>query len=242
VDNGEGGALLSLIAALLYIAVQSLSESDAAVTLERAAAAYSSVLDYHAVVETRVGSGGGNSPETRCRYEIAGSKPKSLFSEEMVEAPLRYRVRLGSDGTSAWGYSPSVNSYVEDPVPVQSAGLLHDLIQQHYRFFTRFQELDAFGGTAAIEGRESLRIHGEPHPVPCIRIRISVPGDDWTEELWIQESRFLVRKSVFRKKELMETVTTTTLWLSIEMGSHGAARFRFTPPANARRTNALTVY
>jgi Predicted periplasmic protein (DUF2092) len=86
-----------------------------------------------------------------------------------------------------------------------------------------------------------LRIQGEPHRVPCVRIRLSVPDDGWTEQLWIEESRFLVRKSVHRKKELMETITTTTLWRSIDPTSHGAAQFQFTPPANARRTNQLTA-
>ena len=155
-------------------------------------------------------------------------------------APRHYQVRLGTDGSSVWGHSPSSKLYVEDSVRAQSAGLLQDLTQQHYRLFARFQELDAFAGSAVIEGRETLRISGEPHPVPCIRIRLGVPAD-WTEQLWIEESRFLVRKSVFRKKELMETNTTTTLWRSIDPTSHGTEQFRFTPPANARRTNQLEV-
>jgi hypothetical protein len=241
----QADARIVITALLFLIAAQSLTEasenSDAASTLERATAAYSSVLDYHAVVETKVTSTLGDSSETKCRYEIAGSRPRSLFTDEIVVSPRRYEVRLGTDGSSAWGHSPSSKLYVEDSVAAQSAGLLHDLTQQHYRLFTRFQELDAFVSSAVIEGRETLRISGEPHPVPCVRIRLTVPAADWTEQLWIEESRFLVRKSVFRKKELMETITTTTLWRSIDLTSHGVAQFRFTPPANARRTNQLEV-
>jgi len=232
------------IGLLFFAAVQVIALSgdhDVAAALQRTAAVYSSALDYYADIETTVTSTSGETPETRCRYEIAGSRPESLFTGELVVSPRRYQVRLGTDGISVWGYSATAKLYVQDPVEAQSTGLLEDLKRQHYRFFGRFQELDAFVHSAVIEGRETLRIPGQSAPVPCIRIRLSVPATDWTEQLWIEEGRALVRKSVFRKKELTETIVTTTLWRSIDPSSHGRELFRFTPPAGAKRTNQLTV-
>ena len=74
-----------------------------------------------------------------------------------------------------------------------------------------------------------------------MRIRLALPDANWTEQLWIEDSRFLVRKSILRKKELMETVITTTLWQTIDTTSQGAVQFRFTRPANAKLTNQLMV-
>jgi hypothetical protein len=224
---------------LLFIATQDQPPaSDVVSIFEHAAASYSSVLEYHALVETKVT---GGPDQTRTRYTIASSRPRSLFTDEIVLAPIRYQVRLGTDGAAVWGFSPSSKRYVEDTVAVESAGLLHDLKQQHYRFFDRFQELAAFVGAAVIEGRDVLRIPGEPHRVPCVRIRLALPDANWTEQLWIEESRYLVRKSILSRKEVMETVTTTTLWQTIDTTSQGAVQFRFTPPANAKLTNQLMV-
>jgi hypothetical protein len=238
-------ALLILLIAQGLLTAQSGPETsgnlNAAFTLERAAAAYYSALDYHAVIETKVVSTLGDSSETKYRYEIAGSRPQFLFTDEMVLSPRRYQVRLGTDGSSVWGYSPSSKVYVQDSAQAEATGLLHDLTWQHFRFFTRFKELNTFGKSAVIEGRDMLRIQGEPNRVPCIRIRLSVPGADWTEQLWIEESRALVRKSVLQKKEVMETITTTTLWRSIDLTAPASAQFLFSPPANAKRTNQLTV-
>jgi hypothetical protein len=141
---------------LFFIATQDLAPaSDVVSILEHAAASYSSVLEYHAVVETKVT---GGPDQTRTRYTIAGSRPRSLVTDEIVLAPIRYQVRLGTNGTAVWGFSPSSKRYVEDTVAVESTGLLHDLKQQHYRFFDRFQELAAFAGAAVIEGRDVLRL------------------------------------------------------------------------------------
>ena len=122
---------------LFFIAAQDLPPaSDVASILEHAAASYSSVLEYHAVVETKVT---GGPDQTRTRYTIAGSRPRSLFTDEIVLAPIRYQVRLGTDGAAVWGFSPSSKRYVEDTIAVESTGLLHDLKQQHYRSSTAFR-------------------------------------------------------------------------------------------------------
>ncbi|MDQ6664810.1 MAG: hypothetical protein M3Z23_10490 [Acidobacteriota bacterium] len=215
--------------------------ADSAAILERVAAAYDQIVDYQVDVETTVISSEVDAPATKSRYLIAASKPKQLFSDERVLSPIRYEIMLGTDGETAWGYSPSSKKYVIDSVDGENTEEAKALREQHFRLFRKFEILDhadlivdVIGWKTCSDGKRNAS---------CIVLHLTPrEGEHWEEKLWVHASRFLVMKSVFRKTTPFETLTTVTLWRNMQVNVPiKQTRFQFVPPPNASRTNALQI-
>jgi outer membrane lipoprotein-sorting protein len=194
------------------------------------------------VVETKVESTLGNSPATKCRYDLASSKPKEMFTAERVLSPLRYEVHLGTDGNTVWAYSPTTKFYVIEANEIgKMEELSEELKRQHYRLFRRFEDLDRLDVAAVIQRFEWL--HDEGRSMQCVRLRLLPRSNSgWSEEIWVDTASYLVRKSVFQKTAPMEVVTTTTRWRTIQLnGKLDPSVFRFVPTGNAKRTNQIRV-
>ena len=70
----------------------------------------------------------------------------------------------------------------------------------------------------------------------------SVPENDWTEQIWVDQERYLVLKSVFQKKTLFETLTTITTWREFRINADlDPMIFRFVAPSDAKRTNQIQI-
>lgn len=230
-----------LLASLGALPISSAAGPDPKTILKGIAGAYQRLLDYRVTVETKVESTGGGSPPTKCRYDLAASRPRMMFTQERVLLPIVYEVRLGTDGKTAWGYSPTRKQYELDAVGNGGAALTAALRNQHRRLFTRFEVLDRLDVTVSIDGRGTIRAGGRA--IPCIRLRLRpTPAGRWTEWLWVDPVHYMVWKSVFREQRVLEVVTTTTTWKTITVDrAVNPEVFGFVPPENATQTNQLSV-
>jgi outer membrane lipoprotein-sorting protein len=208
--------------------------------LARIADAYNAITDYRVEARSKVTSDRSLDPPTKARYILIASKPRCRLSRERISSPIRYDLILGSDGDKVWGYTPQTKKYVVDSATGGHSEELAALRDRHFRYFRRFETLDRIGAVAEIAGSQVLSDGHEKVRCTALRLRPGSRGD-WTEEIWVSP-KYLVLKSIFRKKTLFETVTTRTTWRIVQInGEIDPALFQFATPSNAMRTNALEI-
>src|SRR6266540_3200805 len=132
--------MLRFVLAMLLPHASIAASPDAKELLQKIAATYQSVLDYRTVVETNVTST-VDPQATKCRYELIASKPKMMFTDERVLSPIKYEVRLGTDGNAVWAYSRTEKLYELGSTEDGDVELAGELRQQHFRLFRKFEEL-----------------------------------------------------------------------------------------------------
>jgi hypothetical protein len=208
--------------------------------LDDIAAAYESILDYRIEVDVIAKPELDSEPVSRTVYMLVRSKPHCWFSHERVIVPSRYEVFLGAGDDTAWGYDPRQKRYVID-----SSHSMSDqkaAVQKHHTlFFTRFESLNRSGGKFSVvgKGRQSDGV-AKKH---CTVLRLEpLDRQTWTEDLWVEEERHLILKSIFRERTFWGKRTITATWRLISInGGMDKPLFRFKPPQGAQRTNAIEI-
>lgn len=233
-DTGDGsahrGRTCVRLSALLVLAgaTASAQEPDPATLLHSVAARYSSATDYTFSVRTK-------SETSSFDLTLAASRPRQFMAHQKSRTSDPFELLLVADADTAWGYQPRRRLYTRSgPGPGEAR---EELARLHDRYFARFAQLDRLDATAELHGLGSV------HSVDCVRIVLTGRTAHWTEELWIDPARQLVLKSVVRRpRPLPETgdLVTTATWSAITIGTPpDPARFSFSPPSGARRTNTL---
>jgi outer membrane lipoprotein-sorting protein len=226
----------------LLIVFQCLAAGkDPAGILEKITATYEQILDYSVEVETRVADDLGAAPTTKSRYVLAGSKPRHWYSHVRVLAPIRYEVRVGSDGEVTWAYSPTSGKYVTGKSGLETSDQRTALREHHFRLFRKFETLDRLAVEVKLIGERS--VSDGKAKIRCAVLRLT-PTDrkDWIEDIWVDTNRHLVLKSRFRAKKLYQNVTTTTVWRNFRINDPpDPSIFVFVPPSDATRTNAIPI-
>ncbi len=107
-------SVLLILACLHAAGLLSAADAPAATILGRVGEVYGGAIDYQLTADCTAIRRAGDSPvvtTTRVRYRLAASKPRAFLVEATVLAPKQYEVRVGTDGESAWAYSPGENRY-----------------------------------------------------------------------------------------------------------------------------------
>ena len=206
--------------------------------LRSVAATYESTTDYYLEVRTTSKSA-QREEKSAFDYILAASLPTHLMVRQRSRTGDRFELKIGTEGSVVWGYLPLVKRYtINGPVKSEES---EELRRLHQSFFTRFKLLDRIEAEVESHGSEIVKSDGRP--VRCARLTLVPLNGEWKEELWIDEARFLVLKSVTRHKlpvpEVGEIVTTT-IWTHCQINHPlDPALFRFDPPNSAQRTNVL---
>lgn len=221
-------ATRSIIAFALSAAIPLLHAADAGTLLRSVAARYASATDYTLRVRTK-------SAASSFDLALAASRPRQFMAHQKSRTADPFELLLIADAGTAWGYQPRRHLYTRSgPGPGEARD---ELAHLHDRYFARFAQLDRLDATAELRG------HGSVRSIDCARVLLTGRTDHWTEELWIDPARHLVRKSVLRRpRPLPETgdLVTTTTWSEISVDTPpDPALFNFVPPPGARRTNTL---
>lgn len=226
-----------IVACLLAVSLAA-AEHSVEELLRSVAATYESTSDYY--LEVRSTSKSVQREEKAAfDYILAASLPTHLMVRQRSRTGDRFELRIGTEGSAVWGYLPLAKLYtINGPDKSDES---EELRRLHQRFFTRFKLLDRI--EAEVESHGSGIVKSDGKPIRCARVRLVSLDGGWTEELWIDEMRCLVLKSVARHKlpvpEVGEIVTST-IWTHCQLNHPpDPALFRFDPPNSAQRTNVL---
>ncbi len=161
------------------------------------------------------------------------------YVHEVVLAPFRAEVLLGSDGEIAWGLAPLLKRYVIHDHPFERTEEWLSLRDIHSRYLVRFELIDRIraatellGYRTSSDGRRKVR---------CAVLRLLPDKEDWTEEIWIDPQRSVVLRSVFRKTTPFGVVLTETQWRNLQPNVGHHPLFTLVAPGDAMRTTAIPL-
>jgi outer membrane lipoprotein-sorting protein len=154
-----------------------------------------------------------------------------------------------SDGQRTWIYSPNRKEYMEvqggaahrDEQPGSSQGTgINPFSQYENLLVNRFRNLSTYSTTAVVEKEGNIKIGADK--VKCYIVKIESPTGK--HELWVDENRFLVLRSIDTSPTPQEGIATqTTVTFDVKEVNLSAkledALFSFAPPENAKKVDVL---
>jgi len=145
------------------------------------------------------------------------------------------KIVVVSDGETTWNYSPPVHQYSVLPSAASIVqGESDDPVARTENLLvTRYRVLERFGDKAKLDGDQSVKMKGQK--VACYVIEAQI--DTVHIKLWVDQERYLVLRQdqadpsgIYSKLEIKQFSTAGPLESDL---------FKFTPPGNARKVDAL---
>ncbi|RMH49027.1 MAG: hypothetical protein D6685_19690 [Bacteroidetes bacterium] len=211
--------------------------------LERTAARYLALEQYHFAGTTAVQMQAGGRTETMdLRMQVARSRAGGMRVE--VDGPTMQMTYV-TDGRTSWMYQPAQRRYVRRPGGA-SRQEAPDLLQSYTRLASGVED-------AAILRMDTLRVGAETVPAYVVAVtyspqRLPAGTDSLRTTLWIDATRFIVLREERREHQATSpaggpmTVAQTTVYTTASTEAPPDSLFVFHPPDGVQEVSPQVFF